>query len=204
MRWRRAGREPCLLNKGCSYLWLRSGDTQYTWRRAADVQTTCCLEPKCRMQRHNQPNLQWSADRGEGVVATQSCAHRYVRYIPNIYHWLLLAKRKSQWYILPLAAPPPCADSSTQASGVDRQEFGGRVESARHWRRVELWRPEPRSYWLPCFRPTGQWLAHLSHCWVRIWLYCGVIRVRCYPFDMTHHRFRGKNVKVCQLHLHKY
>ena len=28
-------------------------------------------------------------------------------------------------------------------------------------------------------------------------LYCGVMRARCYPFDMEHHRFRGINVKVC-------
>jgi hypothetical protein len=28
-------------------------------------------------------------------------------------------------------------------------------------------------------------------------LYRGVMRARCYPFDMDEHRFRGKNVKVC-------
>ena len=28
-------------------------------------------------------------------------------------------------------------------------------------------------------------------------LYCGVMRARCYPFNMDRHRFRGKNVKVC-------
>ena len=28
-------------------------------------------------------------------------------------------------------------------------------------------------------------------------LYRGVMRARCYPFDMDRHRFRGKNVKVC-------
>jgi hypothetical protein len=28
-------------------------------------------------------------------------------------------------------------------------------------------------------------------------LYRGVMRARCYPFDMDHHRFRGKHVKVC-------
>ena len=27
-------------------------------------------------------------------------------------------------------------------------------------------------------------------------LYRGVMRARCYPFDMEHHRFRGRNVKV--------
>jgi hypothetical protein len=27
-------------------------------------------------------------------------------------------------------------------------------------------------------------------------LYSGVMRARCYPFNMEHHRFRGKNVKV--------
>ena len=28
-------------------------------------------------------------------------------------------------------------------------------------------------------------------------LYRGVMRARCYPFDMDEHRFRDKNVKVC-------
>ena len=28
-------------------------------------------------------------------------------------------------------------------------------------------------------------------------LYRGVMRARCYPFNMDRHRFRGKNVKVC-------
>ena len=28
-------------------------------------------------------------------------------------------------------------------------------------------------------------------------LYCGVMRARCYPFDMERHRFWGRNVKVC-------
>ena len=28
-------------------------------------------------------------------------------------------------------------------------------------------------------------------------LYCGVMRARCYPFNMENHRFRGRNVKVC-------
>ncbi len=27
-------------------------------------------------------------------------------------------------------------------------------------------------------------------------LYHGVMRARCYPFNMEHHRFRGRNVKV--------
>ena len=30
-------------------------------------------------------------------------------------------------------------------------------------------------------------------------LYRGVMRARCYPFNMAGHRFRGKNVKVCHL-----
>ena len=30
-------------------------------------------------------------------------------------------------------------------------------------------------------------------------LYSGVMRARCYPFNMAGHRFRGKNVKVCHL-----
>jgi hypothetical protein len=33
-------------------------------------------------------------------------------------------------------------------------------------------------------------------------LYHRVMRARCYPFNMAQHRFHGKNVKVCQLHLH--
>ncbi len=33
-------------------------------------------------------------------------------------------------------------------------------------------------------------------------LYHGVMRARCYPFNMGQHRFRCKNVKVCQLHRH--
>jgi hypothetical protein len=28
-------------------------------------------------------------------------------------------------------------------------------------------------------------------------LYRGVMRARCYPFNMENHRFRGRNVKVC-------
>ena len=28
-------------------------------------------------------------------------------------------------------------------------------------------------------------------------LYRGVMRARCYPFNMERHRFRGRNVKVC-------
>jgi hypothetical protein len=28
-------------------------------------------------------------------------------------------------------------------------------------------------------------------------LYRGVMRARCYPFNMVNHRFRGRNVKVC-------
>ena len=32
-------------------------------------------------------------------------------------------------------------------------------------------------------------------------LYRGVMRARCYPFDMDQHRFRGKNVKVCGAYL---
>ncbi len=33
-------------------------------------------------------------------------------------------------------------------------------------------------------------------------LYSGVMRVLCCLFNMAQHRFHGKNVKVCQLHLH--
>jgi hypothetical protein len=29
-------------------------------------------------------------------------------------------------------------------------------------------------------------------------LYRGVMRARCYPFNMQGHRFHGKNIKVCQ------
>jgi hypothetical protein len=34
-------------------------------------------------------------------------------------------------------------------------------------------------------------------------LYRGVMRARCYPFDMEEHRFRGKNIKVLRLHVHQ-
>ena len=33
-------------------------------------------------------------------------------------------------------------------------------------------------------------------------LYRGVMRVRCYPFNMAEHRFRGKNIKVLCLRVH--
>ncbi len=57
-----------------------------------------------------------------------------------------------------LPTPPPFATwvSSTQAGGLDSQEFGGKVKSARPWTRVELWRPDPHSNSLSCFRQTGQ------------------------------------------------
>ena len=35
-------------------------------------------------------------------------------------------------------------------------------------------------------------------------LYRGVMRARCYPFDMDEHRFRGKNVKVCPYNQHRW
>ena len=34
-------------------------------------------------------------------------------------------------------------------------------------------------------------------------LYRGVMRARCYPFDMEEHRFRGKNIKVLRLRVHQ-
>ena len=33
-------------------------------------------------------------------------------------------------------------------------------------------------------------------------LYRGVMRARCYPFNMEEHRFRGKNIKVLRLRVH--
>ena len=33
-------------------------------------------------------------------------------------------------------------------------------------------------------------------------LYRGVMRARCYPFNMAEHRFRGKNIKVLRLRVH--
>jgi hypothetical protein len=33
-------------------------------------------------------------------------------------------------------------------------------------------------------------------------LYRGVMRARCYPFNMAEHRFHGKNIKVLHLHVH--
>jgi hypothetical protein len=32
----------------------------------------------------------------------------------------------------------------------------------------------------------------------QIYLYRGVMRARCFPFDMEGHRFHGKNIKVFQ------
>ena len=34
-------------------------------------------------------------------------------------------------------------------------------------------------------------------------LYRGVMRARCYPFNMAEHRFRGKNIKVLRLRVHQ-
>ena len=34
-------------------------------------------------------------------------------------------------------------------------------------------------------------------------LYRGVMRARCYPFNMEEHRFRGKNIKVLRLRVHQ-
>ena len=33
-------------------------------------------------------------------------------------------------------------------------------------------------------------------------MYWGVMRARCYPFNMEEHRFRGKNIKVLRLRVH--
>ncbi len=33
-------------------------------------------------------------------------------------------------------------------------------------------------------------------------LYHGVMGAQYYPFEMAQHRFRGKNIKVCQFHPH--
>ncbi len=93
------------------------------------------------------------------------------------------------------ASTTPFAVSSTQAGGVDRQEFDGAVEPARHWRRVELWSPELHYYLLFCFRPTSNVEFESDS-------YRGVLRARCYPFDMAQNSFPGKNLKVCQLPLH--
>ena len=35
-------------------------------------------------------------------------------------------------------------------------------------------------------------------------LYIGVMRARCYPFNMAQLRFRGKNIKVCELRSKKF
>ncbi len=35
-------------------------------------------------------------------------------------------------------------------------------------------------------------------------LYCGVMSARCYPFNMEHHRLRGRNVKVSTCTLYMY
>jgi hypothetical protein len=35
-------------------------------------------------------------------------------------------------------------------------------------------------------------------------LYHGVMRARCYPFDMDEHQFRGKNIKVCPYNQHRW